>query len=67
MKEVLSALFLFLRRFPDAQLLIVYQLIFKNKDGSKSTVYTKNKKLVKKFKHDKSTQIKRKLICRTLY
>ena len=67
MKNFFEAILKYIRFYPDAKLCFIYTLKAKSKDGSKLIVHTQDKRFVKKFKHDKEVEIKRKLVCRTLY
>ena len=67
MTNFLAAILKFIQFYPDAKLTFIYRLTIRNKDGSKTEIYTQDRKFVRLCKRKEDVKIKRKLMCRTLY
>ncbi len=62
MISFVKALFKYLRYYPDAKLMCIYEININN-----NKIFTVDKKILKKVGPIKHVKIKRRVICRTLY
>lgn len=67
MKNAFSSICKYLRYYPDASLWVVYRIESKTKNGCLAITYTKDKKIARRFKYNKTVKVQRMLMCRTLY